>query len=83
MNSTDGGTAARDITATWITATWIKSSYSGPTGGKCAEIAFLADGKVAMRNSREPDGPALVFTAAEWNAFLAGVRDGEFNPGQP
>ena len=78
MSSTEGGTAARDSTATWT-----KSSYSGPTGGNCAEIAFLADGEVAMRNSREPDGPALVFTAAEWNAFLAGARDGEFDPGQP
>jgi hypothetical protein len=78
VTSTDGRTAARDIAVTWI-----KSSYSGPTGGNCAEVAFLADGAVAMRNSREPDGPALVFTAAEWSAFLAGARDGEFDLGQP
>jgi Domain of unknown function (DUF397) len=58
--------------------TWLKSSYSGPTGGNCVEVAFLADGDVAMRNSRHPDGPALVFTKAEWEAFLAGARDGEF-----
>ena len=42
-------------------------------------MAFLTDGDVAMRNSRDPHGPALVFTAAEWDAFLAGARDGEFD----
>jgi hypothetical protein len=64
--------------ASEIRATWIKSSYSGPTGGNCVEIAFLAGGRVAMRNSRYPDGPALVFTRAEWDAFLGGAMDGEF-----
>jgi hypothetical protein len=58
--------------------TWIKSSYSGPTGGNCVEVAFLGDGQIAVRNSRHPAGPALVFTAAEWDAFLGGARDGEF-----
>ncbi len=72
-SSASSGIPARDITASWI-----KSSYSGPTGGNCVEVAFLADGGVAMRNSRHPDGPALVFTRAEWDAFLGGARDGEF-----
>jgi hypothetical protein len=67
------GTSAHDINATWI-----KSSYSGPTGGNCVEVAFLSDGNVAMRNSRHPDGPALVFTRPEWDAFLGGARAGEF-----
>jgi Domain of unknown function (DUF397) len=67
------GTSARDISATWI-----KSSYSGPTGGNCVEVAFLSDSDVAMRNSRHPEGPALVFTRPEWDAFLGGARDGEF-----
>jgi len=58
--------------------TWIKSSYSGPTGGNCVEVAFLSDGQIAVRNSRHPAGPALIFTAAEWDAFLGGARDGEF-----
>jgi len=58
--------------------TWIKSSHSGPTGGNCVEIAFLPDGDVAMRNSRHPSGPALVFTRAEWRAFLSGAQAGEF-----
>jgi len=58
---------------------WIKSSFSGPTGGNCVEVAFLADGQIAVRNSRDVDGPALVFTSAEWDAFLRGARGGEFD----
>jgi hypothetical protein len=58
---------------------WTKSSYSGPQGN-CVEVAFQADGHIAVRNSRHPAGPELVFTAAEWDAFLAGARDGEFGP---
>jgi Domain of unknown function (DUF397) len=59
---------------------WVKSRRSGPTGGNCVEVAFLPGGEVAMRNSRHPDGPALVFSAAEWDAFLGGAADGEFGP---
>ncbi|MGN6791073.1 MAG: DUF397 domain-containing protein [Streptosporangiaceae bacterium] len=57
-------------------AAWRKSSYSNPSGN-CVEAAQVADG-VAVRNSRFPDGPALVFTGAEWDAFLSGVKDGDF-----
>jgi hypothetical protein len=57
---------------------WRKSARSGPTGGNCVEVAFLAGGDVALRNSRQPDGPALIFTTAEWDAFIGGARDGEF-----
>jgi hypothetical protein len=57
---------------------WRKSARSGPTGGNCVEVAFLTGGDVALRNSRQPDGPALIFTMAEWDAFLGGARDGEF-----
>jgi hypothetical protein len=56
------------------TAAWRKSSYSTPSGN-CVEAAELTGG-VALRNSRFPDGPALVFTSAEWDAFLCGVRAG-------
>ena len=59
--------------------TWRKSQRSGPQGGNCVEVANLPDGQVAMRNSRHPAGPALVFTAAEWAAFLGGARDGDFD----
>jgi len=59
-------------------ATWAKSTRSGPTGGNCVEVARLGDGQVAVRNSRHPSGPALVFTAAEWDAFIGGAKDSEF-----
>ena len=59
--------------------TWRKSRRSGPQGGNCVEVANLPDGQVAMRNSRHPAGRALVFTAAEWAAFLGGARDGDFD----
>ncbi len=58
--------------------TWIKSRRSGPTGGNCVEVAFLDGGEIALRNSRHPGGPALIFTRSEWDAFLAGAKDGEF-----
>jgi len=56
--------------------TWVKSSRSGPTGGNCVEMAVLPDGTVAVRNSRHPEGPALIFTAAKWDAFTAGLHLG-------
>jgi hypothetical protein len=59
-------------------ARWLKSRRSGPTGGNCVEVAFLGDGRVAVRNSRHPSGPALVFSAPEWDAFVGGAKDGEF-----
>jgi hypothetical protein len=60
------------------TVAWRKSRYSNPSGN-CVEAAQLPAGGVAVRNSRYPDGPALVFTRAEWEAFLLGARDGDFD----
>ncbi len=59
-------------------AVWHKSRYS-QSGGNCVEVARLEDGSCAVRDSKHPHGPALVFTPAEWQAFTAGVRDGEFD----
>ncbi|QSB15166.1 DUF397 domain-containing protein [Natronosporangium hydrolyticum] len=58
---------------------WQKSRRSNPSGN-CVELAALPDGGgVAVRNSRHPDGPVLVYTPAEIDAFLGGVRDGDFD----
>ncbi|MFE0517052.1 DUF397 domain-containing protein [Streptomyces sp. NPDC058964] len=59
-------------------AAWHKSSRSGGNGN-CVEVAVLAGGEVAVRNSRFPDGPALVCTRQEIEAFVEGVKDGEFD----
>jgi hypothetical protein len=59
--------------------TWIKSRRSGPTGN-CVELAQLApDQGVAVRNSRFPEGPVLVYTDAEIEALILGVKDGDFD----
>lgn len=64
-------------------ARWIKSSRSGTGGGtgggNCVELAGLASGHRAVRDSKNPTGPALICTPADWSAFTAAVRDGEFH----
>jgi Domain of unknown function (DUF397) len=58
---------------------WAKSSYSANTDS-CVEVAPLPDGGMLIRDSKLGDAsPVLRFTAAEWRAFVAGVRDGEFD----
>ncbi|MFC4012422.1 DUF397 domain-containing protein [Nonomuraea purpurea] len=61
------------------TAAWRKATASGGTGGDCVEVAPLSHGRVAVRDSKQPSGPALIFTPAEWEAFLGGVKLGEFD----
>ncbi len=60
-------------------AIWHKSTRSGGNGGDCVEVAVNLPGIVAVRDTKDRDGAALVFTHAEWAAFLSGVRDGEFD----
>jgi hypothetical protein len=59
-------------------ARWRKSQASNPSGC-CVEVATLPDGAIAVRNSRDPAGPALVYTRAEVGAFMTGVKNGEFD----
>jgi len=58
---------------------WRKSSLSSG-GDNCVEVGFAADGRVAVRDTEmDGRGPLLVFSPAEWDAFLGGIRSGEFN----
>jgi hypothetical protein len=56
----------------------MKSSLSF-ANGNCVEVASLPDGRIGVRNSRDLQGPILRFTSDEWDAFLGGVRNGEFD----
>lgn len=68
------GVCADDLPA----AEWVKSSFSGAQGN-CVEFAKLADGQIAVRNSRDPHGPALIFTRDEVAAMLRGAKSQEFD----
>jgi len=59
-------------------APWRKSRHSETDQG-CVETAFLPDGNVAVRDSKDRRGPALVYTPSEWDAFIKGAKDGEFD----
>ncbi|MCC3653129.1 DUF397 domain-containing protein [Streptomyces sp. S07_1.15] len=60
-------------------AVWRKSSYSGENEGACVEVADAVPGLVPVRDSKVPHGPALVFPAGAWSAFVGAVREGGFN----
>ncbi|WP_411128252.1 DUF397 domain-containing protein [Streptomyces sp. x-19] len=58
-------------------ATWRKSSYSNHEGGECIEVSDALPGLVPVRDSKDPHGPALVFPAADWSAFVGAVKGGQ------
>jgi len=60
-------------------AIWRKSSFSNGSAN-CVEIATNFPGRVAVRDSKDPDGPILVFTTGEWDAFLRMVREDDAGP---
>ena len=59
-------------------AAWHKSSFSG-SGNACIEVADLGNDHRAVRDSKDPTGPRLTVTVAQWSAFPTGIRAGEFD----
>ncbi len=63
--------------------TWRKSSYSNSSGGSCVEIAMLTDAPgahdIAVRDSKDPHGPTLTFTACHWRAFTTAIKASELD----
>ncbi|GAA2147316.1 DUF397 domain-containing protein [Kitasatospora kazusensis] len=57
---------------------WRKSTFSGSQGGDCIEVADGVPGVMPVRDSKDPGGPALVFPADAWSAFVDGVKAGDF-----
>jgi hypothetical protein len=67
------------VPASWLQGvTWRKSRHSNPSGN-CVELAGLPAGRVAVRNSQQPSGLALIYSGAEVAVFLQRVKDGEFD----
>ncbi|WP_066373152.1 DUF397 domain-containing protein [Herbidospora mongoliensis] len=59
-------------------ATWRKAQKSNSQGDQCVEVALMGHA-IALRDSKNPTGPTLVFTPGEWDAFVHGVKGGEFD----
>jgi len=57
-----------------VAEVWRKSSYSGSNGGACVEVARTLPAAIAVRDSKNPDGPKLIFTKADWAAFTTAIR---------
>jgi hypothetical protein len=78
MRVEDQGPYYNGMPGDQLAVRWGKSARSSAQGN-CVETARLADGEVALRNSRHPSGPTLIFSQAEARAFLEGVKDGDFD----
>jgi len=59
-----------------VAEVWRKSSYSGANGGNCVEVAHTQPAAIAVRDSKDPDGPELIFTTDDWAAFTETIRAG-------
>jgi hypothetical protein len=60
--------------------TWRKSSYTSATGN-CVEVAQFPGASIGVRDSKDPDGPKLLFSSGEWRAFITGIKAGELGLG--
>lgn len=60
-------------------AEWRTASYSSVNGGNCVEVASNLPGVVAVRDSKDRQGPTLIFGATDWQAFTAGLKNGAFD----
>jgi Domain of unknown function (DUF397) len=80
MTTVDGESdiETKGMTVDMAAAGWRKSSRSGPWSDNCVEVAFVGDA-ILVRDSKDPDGAVLVFTPNEWDAFVNGAKDGEFD----
>ncbi|MER5180721.1 DUF397 domain-containing protein [Streptomyces sp. NPDC002896] len=77
IHRADGGRIYNGMPARELgTEGWHKP-WSGGNGGNCVEAMKLSDGRVAVRHSADPDGPALIYTPGEINAFIEGAKAGE------
>ena len=59
-------------------AQWFKSSHSA-SHSDCVEVAFLGLSSIGVRDSKNPSGPALIFTSAQWDTFISGIANGRFS----
>jgi Domain of unknown function (DUF397) len=80
MTTVDGefGLQTKGAAVDTAAAAWRKSSRSGPWTDNCVEVAFVGD-SILVRDSKNPSGAVLVFTPNEWDAFVNGAKDGEFD----
>ena len=74
MQQIENGAPATELSG----VSWQKSNRSN-SQGNCVELAALPSGQIAIRNSRCPDGPALIYTRAEIVALILGMKDGDFD----
>lgn len=74
MHQIENGAPATQLSG----VSWQKSHRSN-SQGNCVELAALPTGQIAIRNSRCPDGPALIYTRAEIAALILGMKDGDFD----
>ncbi len=73
--ATDGANADH---ARWPGVIWRKSARSNPSGN-CVELAQLPTGEIGLRNSRDPQGPVLIYTRSEIRAFIASAKQGDWD----